>query len=150
VTPNGPTRLADRVTPEITVGIGLLAVPRPRRPRRWWRRTRAGSLAIARSDEPPSPSFSEIEPYDIAPVEKPVTISLTGSDLVDRHGGRAQSRSSKEAAQRSQPLRLVVEEPVLLEHVVEAVPPSSLELDTRSRGEQWLAPLAAPLDTTPR
>ena len=86
---------------------------------------RVGSYSRSASS-PPSPVFdlapswfiaiasvswasAEIEPYDIAPVENRLTISLTGSTSSIGDRGRAASIELEQAAQRGQVRRLVVD-----------------------------------------
>ena len=88
---------------------------------------------------------AEIEPYDIAPVEKRCTIASTGSTSSMSIGSRSLAEP-EQPAQRRQVARLVVDlAAVLLEDVVALGPRRVLQLEHGLRVEQVVLALAAPL-----
>ena len=92
---------------------------------------------------------AEIEPYDMAPVLKRLTIADTGSTSSIGTGLAPDLRGRpdpEQAPQGAQPGRLVVDRPgVLLEDVVAAGPGGVLQLVDRGRVEQVELALPPPL-----
>ena len=89
----------------------------------------------------------EIEPYDIAPVAKRLTISLDRLDLVDRHRRRARRRGAR-TARAAWPGCVdwsSTSVGVLLEDVVALGARRVLQLEHRLRVEEVVLALAAPL-----
>ena len=89
-----------------------------------------------------------IEPYDIAPVAKRLTIDVDRFDLVDRdrRHRRVAGLQLEQAAQRREVLALVVDQPgVLLEDRVLAAARRVLQLEHRVGVEQVVFAVAPPL-----
>ena len=88
----------------------------------------------------------EIEPYDIAPVAKRLTISLTGSTSSIGTGGAHAVTEGEQAAQCRQSPRLIVDQPrVFLVDVVALGTRGVLELEDGLRIEQVVFAFASPL-----